>query len=130
MTGLSPRPEASPHLGSPRADSDSRPRSRSQRLFDNLSEHLSRKPSHSPEHIGKGLVQAGLTLGSTGSEHLIHRTAQEIRDGTTAFVLELNRVFLDVRTESKRPGVERVNTGFVQGTIQVSPYSPCKKDEL
>ena len=127
MSSGSPRPEPSPQLGfgfGPHPDdADNRPRSRSQRLLDKLpssvSDHLGRRRSRSPDGIGAGLTQAGLVLGSTGSEYLINRSIQEIRDGAKAFLVELNRLANDARIESKRPGVKRVNTEMVEGRIQV-----------
>lgn len=129
MSARSPQREAYPTLGtSPRLGSDDqedelRPRSKSQRFLDALpttfSEHLHRKSSHSPDGIGRGLAQAGLILGSTGSEHLINRSIQEIRDGAQAFLIELNRVVSSARSEGQRTGIRRVNTDIVQGTIQV-----------
>lgn len=127
MSAGSPRPEPSPHLGfglGPHPEDDSRPRSRSrsQRLLDKLpisvSDHLGRRPSRSPDGIGAGLTQAGLVLGSTGSEYLINRSIQEIRDGAAAFLVELNRLANDARSESRRV-VRRVNTDVVQGRIHV-----------
>ena len=127
MSSGSPRPAPSPQLGSgfgPHPEDEaSRPRSRSQRLLDKLptsvSDHLGRRHSRSPDGIGAGLTQAGLVLGSTGSEYLINRSIQEIRDGAAAFLVELNRLASDARNESRRAGVRRVNTDTVQGTIQV-----------
>jgi hypothetical protein len=124
MSTRSPRPESSPQLGfgfGPHPEDDPRPRSRSQRLLDKLpssvSEHLGRRPSRSPDGIGAGLTQAGLVLGSTGSEYIINRSIQEIRDGAAAFLVELNRLASDARSESKR-AVRRVNTDIVHGRIQ------------
>jgi hypothetical protein len=122
MTSESLQPEPSSHL-----EDDSKPRSRSQRILDKLpssvSDHLGRKPSRSPDGIGAGLAQAGLVLGFTGSEYLINRSIQEIRDGTAAFLAELNRLASDARSESKRV-VRRVNTGTVQGRIHVRAILP------
>lgn len=131
MSSGSLRPEPSPQLGfgfGPHPDDDdSRPRSRSQRLLDKLpsavSDHLGHRHSRSPDRIGTGLAQAGLVLGSTGSEYLIHRSIQEIRDGAAAFLVELNRLASDARSESKR-AVRRVNTDIVQGRIQVCGPPP------
>ena len=125
MSSGSPRPEPSPQLEfsfGPHPEDDSRPRSRSQRLLDKLpssvSDHLGRRASRSPDGIGVGLTQAGLVLGSTGSEYLINRSIQEIRDGAAAFLVELNRLASEARSESRR-AVRRVNTDIVQGRIRV-----------
>jgi hypothetical protein len=122
MTSESLQVEPSSH-----PEDDSKPRSRSQRILDHLpssvSDHLGRKPSRSPDGIGAGLAQAGLVLGSTGSEYLINRTIQQIRDGTAAFLTELNRLASDARIESQRV-VRRVNTGTVHGRIHVCAILP------
>jgi hypothetical protein len=138
MSSGSPRPEPSPHLGlglgfGPHPEEADKPRSRSQRLLDKLpssvSDHLGRRPSRSPDGIGAGLTQAGLVLGSTGSEYLINRSIPEIRDGAAAFLVELNRVAGDARSESRRV-VRRVNTDIVQGTIQVFEHHSCIRSKL
>jgi hypothetical protein len=122
-----PRPEPSPQLGfgfDSHPDDADKPRSRSQRLLDKLpssvSEHI-RRPSRSPDGIGAGITQAGLVLGSTGSEYLINRSSQQIKEGTKAFLFELNRLVGDARVESSKRAVKRVNTDLVKGTIQVIP---------
>ena len=133
-----PRAEPSPQLlgagltrqsPSPQPDLDSngghgRSRSKTEKFLAILptavSEHLHRHPSRSPDSIATSLAHVGLTLASPGSDYLTHRVSvEEIKDGAQAFLTELNRVAINARTESQRIGVQRVNTGFVQGTIQV-----------
>jgi hypothetical protein len=134
MSSGSLPPQPSPQVGfgfGPHREDDSGLRSRSQRILDKLpssvSDHLGRRPSRSPDGIGAGLTQAGLVLGSTGSEYLINRSIQQIRDGAAAFLVELNRLASDARSESKRV-VRRVNTDIVQGRIHVCaiPIRPWK----
>lgn len=137
MASGSPQPEPSPHLGfglgfGPHREDDDRPRSRSQRLLDkfpSVSSHLGRSRSRSPDGIGAGLTQAGLVLGSTGSEYLINRSIQEIRDGASAFLIELNRLASDARSESRR-AVKRVNTDVVHGRIQVFGHHHDMRSKL
>jgi hypothetical protein len=130
MSKGSPRPEPSPQLGfglGPHPDDADKPRSRSQRLLDKLpssvSDHI-RRPSRSPDGIGAGIAQAGLVLGSTGSEYLIHRSSQQIKEGTKTFLFELNRLVGDARVEISKRAIKRVNTDLVKGTIQVIPPQP------
>ncbi len=138
----------SPQLGaglprqspSPQPDLDSngghtRSLSRSERLLAHLptsfSEHLSRHASRSPDSIATSLAHVGLTLASPGSDYLTHRlSVSEINIGAQAFLTELNRVAINARTESQRTGLQRVNTSFVQGTIQVCSSHRCNRCRL
>jgi len=129
-----PRPEPSPQLGfgfDSHPDDADKPRSRSQRLLDKLpssvSEHI-RRPSRSPDGIGAGITQAGLVLGSTGSEYLINRSSQQIKEGTKAFLFELNRLVGDARVESSKRAVKRVNTDLVKGTIQLQDDAASERE--
>jgi len=66
-------------------------------------------------------LQMALALVLHRLGYLINRSSQQIKEGTKAFLFELNRLVGDARVESSKRAVKRVNTDLVKGTIQVIP---------